>query len=198
VKNFTFYIISFLCGGVLISSELIGVKLIAPYFGVSIYVWTSVLISTLLGLSAGYYAGGKLSLKKKPFLLSLIIFITAFLMITLNGYANLAGEAFVYMPVSTGCFLVSFILLFPLLMLFGMISPLIISAIKENSKSEGMISGLVFFISSAGGVVFTFITGWYLIPEKGIRATTFYMTTLLIISLLLSLPAVFSGRKKAV
>lgn len=198
MKNFTFYIISFICGGVLISSELIGVKLIAPYFGVSIYVWTSVLISTLLGLSAGYYAGGKLSVKKWLPALSVIILVLSFMMLTLNSYGKLAGETFVSMPVTTGCFLASFMILFPLLMLFGMISPLIIGAIKENIQSEGMISGLVFFISSAGGVFFTFITGWYLIPEKGIRATTFYMTALLSIALLLSLFTVYAGRKKAV
>lgn len=43
--------------------ELISSKLIAPYFGTSLYVWTAVFIYTLGGLAVGYYLGGKLSLK---------------------------------------------------------------------------------------------------------------------------------------
>jgi len=43
--------------------ELIGAKLVAPYFGGSLYVWASVLAVTLGGLAAGYFLGGSFSKK---------------------------------------------------------------------------------------------------------------------------------------
>lgn len=39
------------------SVGLLGVKLLAPFYGSSLYVWTAVLSITLLGLISGYYIG---------------------------------------------------------------------------------------------------------------------------------------------
>jgi len=41
--------------------ELLGAKILAIYYGNSLYVWTSVLGITLAGLAAGYFAGGFVS-----------------------------------------------------------------------------------------------------------------------------------------
>ena len=43
--------------------ELMGAKLVAPFYGGSLYVWTAVLAITLLGLTLGYYIGGQLAKK---------------------------------------------------------------------------------------------------------------------------------------
>ena len=43
--------------------ELIGAKLLAPFFGTSLYVWAAALALTLGGLTTGYFLGGKLSKK---------------------------------------------------------------------------------------------------------------------------------------
>jgi hypothetical protein len=48
-------------GGALMAAELMGAKLVAPFYGNSLYVWTAVLTITVLGLTLGYYAGGRLS-----------------------------------------------------------------------------------------------------------------------------------------
>ena len=45
--------------------ELMGAKLVAPFYGGSLYVWTEVLAITVVDLTLGYYAGGRLS-KKRP------------------------------------------------------------------------------------------------------------------------------------
>ena len=47
------------------AAELLGAKMLAPYFGSSLYVWATVLAITLGGLAAGYFMGGILSYKSK-------------------------------------------------------------------------------------------------------------------------------------
>src|ERR1041385_3859724 len=59
-----FYALSFLEGASVMAAELLGAKMLAPYFGSSLYVWSSVLGITLGGLALGYFAGGILSQKK--------------------------------------------------------------------------------------------------------------------------------------
>ena len=58
------YSLSFIEGGVVMSTELAGAKLLAPYFGTSLYVWACVMALTLGGLAGGYFLGGRLSIKK--------------------------------------------------------------------------------------------------------------------------------------
>ena len=66
LKNKKFYfLLSFIEGGSVMAAELIGAKMLAPYFGSSLYVWASVLAITLGGLACGYYAGGVLSSRKR-------------------------------------------------------------------------------------------------------------------------------------
>ena len=52
-------------GGALMAVELMGAKLVAPFYGGSLYVWAAVLAITVLGLTLGYHAGGRLA-KKRP------------------------------------------------------------------------------------------------------------------------------------
>ena len=57
-------ILAFIAGFIIMSIELLGGRILAPYFGSSIYVWGSVITVFMLSLSVGYLTGGKLSLHK--------------------------------------------------------------------------------------------------------------------------------------
>ena len=61
MNKYILEIIVFLCGAAVMTIELVGSRVLAPYVGASIFVWTS-LIGVILGsLSLGYWYGGKLS-----------------------------------------------------------------------------------------------------------------------------------------
>src|SRR5450830_1115356 len=68
----------FTCGAVVMIFELVGSRVLGPYFGTSIFVWTG-LIGIILGsLSLGYYFGGKIADKKADYsVLSFIIFLAS-------------------------------------------------------------------------------------------------------------------------
>ncbi len=39
--------------------ELLGTRIIAPFYGVSLYVWWSLISVALIALAIGYFAGGR-------------------------------------------------------------------------------------------------------------------------------------------
>ena len=59
-----YWLILFVEGASLMVVELLGAKLLAPFYGSSLYVWTAVLSITIIGLTLGYHFGGKLTQKK--------------------------------------------------------------------------------------------------------------------------------------
>src|ERR1700744_1398427 len=63
-KTWFYLLVVFIEGAALMAVELMGAKLVAPFYGSSLYVWATVLISTIAGLSLGYYSGGVLSVKR--------------------------------------------------------------------------------------------------------------------------------------
>ncbi|MCB1670545.1 MAG: fused MFS/spermidine synthase [Pseudomonadales bacterium] len=69
------YCTVFLTGAAVMIIELLGTRIIAPFYGSSLYVWTSVIAVTMMALAVGYYAGGFLADRSKWLSLSLIISI---------------------------------------------------------------------------------------------------------------------------
>ncbi len=58
------YLTVFVVGAVILILEILGTRIVAPYYGTTIYVWSSLIGVTLMALSMGYYAGGRLADKK--------------------------------------------------------------------------------------------------------------------------------------
>lgn len=150
------------------ATELFGAKMIAPFFGSSLYVWSAVLAVTLGGLAAGYLTGGFVSTKrnteKKLYLLllaaaSFISFMPLLSKIILQSalHLNLLG----------GLLISSLLILLPPVFLMGMSSPLIVQQLSGNNNS-GEITGKVYAISTLGGIIATLFSGFYIIPEFGI------------------------------
>ncbi|HYA02935.1 MAG TPA: fused MFS/spermidine synthase, partial [Syntrophobacteria bacterium] len=60
-------VIVFICGAVVMILEMVGSRILAPYLGTSIVIWTS-LIGVILGcLSLGYWWGGRIADKKPDY-----------------------------------------------------------------------------------------------------------------------------------
>jgi len=70
------YLTVFVTGGVVLVIEILGTRIIAPFYGSTIFVWVSLIVVTLGFLSLGYFYGGKLADKRpETALLYKIIFI---------------------------------------------------------------------------------------------------------------------------
>src|SRR5919205_757643 len=55
------YAIIFVTGAAILALELLASRIMTPYFGVSLYIWTGILSITLISLALGYWVGGKLA-----------------------------------------------------------------------------------------------------------------------------------------
>lgn len=154
--------------------ELLGAKMIAPYYGNSLYVWTSVLATTLGGLTTGYFLGGVISEKfpnDKTLKIILLVSTIFFGLMPLTSAGIM--ERTMSMTVQTGSLISCMLFIFPQLVCFGMVSPMLIRLISEEVKTTGHTAGTVYGISTVGGIILTFLIGFYLIPQWGLKASVY-------------------------
>lgn len=160
--------------------ELLGAKIIAPFYGTSLYVWASVLGVTLAALATGYYVGGWLSQKYQgEYPLYTILGIGAVLTILAPRIAPTIMTATADLGVRAGSFAAVLLYLFPPVACMGMVSPLITQLINRSKDKAGKSAGTVYAISTVGGILATFLSGFYLIPELGIAATSWLIAGIL-------------------
>lgn len=172
VNKKTFFLISFIEGASVMAAEICGAKLLAPFYGNSLYVWSSVMAITLGGLASGYFYGGQISKKankeRNLFLVLLVAVCALSMMPSLSKLFYFFGNAFSLIP---AVILSVFILLFPAMLCMGATSPLLISLLTEEAEHSGTNSGKIYAISTVGGIIATFLCGFYLIPTIGINYT---------------------------
>lgn len=168
LKNWLYLLVLVVEGGSLMAVELMGAKYFAPFFGNSLYVWTTVLAITVLGLSLGYYIGAQLSQRKfQPSLIGYILVLSGILVFLMPFTVQLVtefGKAFNLIP---GVCIASLIVVFPIIFLFGLVGPLIIQNMSPQLDQLGSISGITYFTSTLSGILATFLFGTYLFPEFG-------------------------------
>lgn len=152
--------------------EITGAKLVGPYYGSSLYVWSAVLALTLGGLATGYFAGGWVS-RRFPDRRALftIMLASALLVAPMPWIAPWIMEATMGMEIRLGITISAMVYLFPPLVCFGMVSPLIIRLISTHRDLIGQATGTVYAVSTLGGILVTFVVVFYAIPEVGMRET---------------------------
>jgi spermidine synthase len=184
-------------GGALMSVELMGAKLVAPFYGGSLYVWTAVLAITVLGLTLGYYAGGRLA-KKRPSESKLfaILAVSALLVLALPLTASLSMALTKGMELLVGICVTCVLLLLPPMFCFGIVGPMVVSLMSSQVETVGKTAGTVYFTSTLGGIAATFFLGLYFIPVAGLRLCA-TVTGLLLVALtvLYILKTFFGGSK---
>lgn len=150
--------------------ELIGARLAAPYFGSSLTVWAAVLGVTLTALMCGYYAGGWFSGRlRSRSVIFLILAGAGALLIAMPALSQWVMNATLDMPVRSGATLSLAVYMFPPLFLMGMSSPVVIHLLSERAETSGRTAGSVYAISTLGGILATFLLGFYLMPWLGLR-----------------------------
>src|SRR4051812_47167104 len=138
-KNKKFYfLISFIEGGAVMATELLGAKMLAPYFGSSLYVWATVLAITLGGLAAGYFLGGILSYKSKnPLTLFYVLLAAAIFTLLMPFTSKAVLWAIGLHSLIPSVIASSMCILFPPVLMMGMVSPLIIRVITADVDQSG-------------------------------------------------------------
>ncbi|MCH7883586.1 fused MFS/spermidine synthase [Patescibacteria group bacterium] len=169
--NYYLYLTVFVTGATVLMLEILGTRIIGPYFGSSLYVWSSLISITILSLAIGYFFGGWLADKRPKFsLLYTIILLTGLAILivprvdsTVLVFASSFGVRF-------GSLIATFILFTIPMVLLGMIDPFAIKLRAHELQNVGMTAGGLFGIATIGGFVGAILTGFFLIPSMGIEA----------------------------
>jgi predicted membrane-bound spermidine synthase len=181
-KKLFFYGLSFTEGGAVMATELLGAKLLAPYFGTSLYVWTCVMALTLGGLACGYFFGGRLSQKENhENILLRVVLLSAIYMCCLPFFSPFFLYLTSFTSLIPSVLVSSAVVLFPPVFLMGMVSPLLIKSLTTSKEESGKKAGEIYAVSTAGGILFCFLTGFYLIPQWGINYSLFFTSVVLAI-----------------
>jgi len=178
---------AFVTGVVSMGVELVAVRLIAPYFGVSILVWSSLLSVVMLSLSLGYWLGGKYSQRFPTsdvlfsilFGLSLYLLLLPFLAPFMMATARAALET-VHASVVIGATLNTMVLFAIPFFLCAFVQPFLV-LLSTKGTAVGVSSGRILAISTIGSVVGTLIPTLFLVPWIGSRATFILFAFLLFV-----------------
>ena len=177
------YVTVTMTGAAVMILELLGTRIIGPFYGVSLYVWASLIAVTLIALALGYFVGGYLADRFPAVRLSHVILAAAlgtavipFLtspVLRLTDSLGLRGGAFA-----------SALLLFSLpLTALAMVGPYVIKRATHDLRGVGTVAGSVYAVSTVGSVGGTLLLGFYLLPLFGTK------TILITLSLLLAVLA---------
>lgn len=182
-------VVVFLSGAVLMALEIVGSRVLAPYFGNSIFVWGSLISVVLAALSLGYYWGGWLSNRNPSFarlltllvIPGLLIFMLPFIYPTVNLWITNVDFGIRLNPLiaSTIYFLLPGIFL-------GTISPYAIRLAATTLATVGSTAGTLYALSTCGSIFGTLLTAFYLIPAIGVSNIIHALgMTLVLLALLL-------------
>lgn len=163
------YLTVFLTGAAVMVIELLGTRMIAPFYGASLYVWSSLIAVTMMALALGYFTGGRWADRAKRTGLSLIIACAGFLTLLIPWAARPVLLATDSLGLRAGAFMSALVLFSPSLFLLGMVGPFAIKLSTSNLAGVGASAGSVYGISTLGSVVGTLFLGFYLFPVVGSR-----------------------------
>src|SRR5215212_2976440 len=170
--------------------ELVAGRVLAPYVGVSLYTWTSIIGVVLAGISAGSWAGGWLA-DRRPAPSSL-----GWLLVAAGLLSILIAPATAYLAADDGMLtrlgiatsllqrvvVLSFVLFFLPSFFLGMISPVAVKLAVRELDTAGSVVGRIYALSTLGSIAGTFVTGFWLVARFGTRATLVGVGVVLIAS----------------
>jgi len=176
-------------------------RLLAPYFGTSLYVWGVLIGLVLIYLSIGYVIGGRLADRRPS--ADLLFQLTAWAglwigLIPLIAYPILLESQQGFATLSIGLVLgtlLAVVLLFGVpVILLGCVSPFAIRLLLKDVETGGNTAGAVYGLSTAGSILGTFLPVFWMIPTFGTRPTlTIFSVALLSLSVAGLWPRTLAG-----
>lgn len=167
VSRYRLDIVAFIAGGLVMTLELSASRVLAPYMGLSLYVWTSIIGIILAAMSLGYWLGGiyadrnptTTGLQRVLFVAGCAIGTTAFLKDAVAAFSA------IFLGSILGPIVASVILFLPPGIFLAMVSPYALRLKLSSVETGGKVSGSISAFSTLGSIMGTFLAGFLLIPH---------------------------------
>ncbi|HLA33688.1 MAG TPA: fused MFS/spermidine synthase [Rhodocyclaceae bacterium] len=164
------YVTAGISGALVMVVEILGARIISPFFGVSLFIWTALISVTLLALAAGYIVGGRLAdrFPTAQGLFGLIAGAGSWLILIPSIKAPIV-ELALMLGLRAGAFFSALALFGPALFMLGCVSPWLMRLLASSIDRIGATSGRLYGLSTVGSFVGSALTGFYLLGEVGVN-----------------------------
>jgi len=157
------YVILFLTSFCLMTYEILVSRMLAPSIGSSSLVWSGIIGFVMLGMTIGYYFGGKI-LHRKVLINNIIMAICVFLIFTFfyqdifsyirENIENTRLLIVVLTSIAVG----------PISYLIATLSPFLVSEIVSYGDTTNISISRAYMVGSVGAILGTFSSTFFLIP----------------------------------
>jgi len=175
------YLIVFVSSTCAMAIELVAGRIMAPYIGVSLYTWTSIIGIVLAGMSLGNFLGGLLADRRasRP-TLGLTFVAGGLASLGILVMTQLVVAASLQMPLIPKIVLYTTAIFFLPSLVLGMVSPIVIKLALADLKRTGNTVGSIYAFSTVGSIFGTFATGFWLISWLGTRTIVWLVALVLL------------------
>jgi MFS family permease len=157
--------------------EIAAGRLLAPYFGMSLYTWTTVIGVVLAGLTVGHWIGGRLAgvegrrLTRRLSAAFWLGALTSALVLPILSIL-VAGSGLRALPPAPAIALSGFAAFFLPSLLAGLVQPIATKlALEMAGRISGRILGRMLAMGALGSILGTFLAGFVLISFIGSAGT---------------------------
>lgn len=197
LKRFESYLITFIAGFSILVTEIAAGRILAPFLGVSLYTWTSIIGVMLTGISAGAYLGGRCADRwptKKT--LGWILLCAGVASLSVSPVTNVIAPSDLRVPLMARILVVAAATFLVPTVLLGMIAPVLARLSMQDLGEAGHTVGSLYAVSTVGSIVGTLLTGFLLISMIGTHNLFLAVGLGLVATALLVCPP-FRSRKPA-
>jgi len=193
LNKFFQYLTIFLTGASILILEILGTRILAPFYGTTLFVWSALISVTIVFLAIGYFLGGKIADKKSsPKILYSIIFLSAISIFLIPKIDELILTLTDSFGAKIGPFISSLVLFSAPMVLLAMVIPFVIKIQAKKLSKIGETTGNLYAISTVGSFVGAILVAFFLIPNFGVEL----IISFLAFSLALLSLTWFIGNKK--
>ena len=172
----------FAASGAVLVLEILSVRLLAPYVGLTLETTTSIIGAVLAGIAVGAALGGWTADRVNPYQLviglliggGLLVLLTVPIIRALGPSASEGGNA-----AAVG---VTFAALVPVAAVLSAVTPTVVRLQLRDLKASGTIVGRLSAWATAGALVGTFGTGFVLVPLLPVSTSVLTIGILLVLA----------------
>ena len=187
LQNPLIYLLAFSSGFSIMGIELLGGRILAPFFGSSVHIWGSIITVFMLSLSFGYLIGGKLSTQNASLTRYGFIFLIAGIMVLPIALWSAEIMEAIFLSIEDsryGSLAASMALFFIPTIVLGMISPYSVRLLVTDKERSGQVAGVLYFVSTLGSALGTIMTSFYFVMWFEVNDIIYtYSVTLMLLGL---------------
>ena len=169
MRSSMLYTIVSISGASVLAIEMLGTRILGPFYGVSLFLWSALIAVTLAALALGYAVGGRWADRgPRVSRLGLLLVLAGAWLLLVPWIERPVLRLTEPLGLRAAVLLAACVLFAPPLTLLGMVSPYAVRLQAPSLERVGRTAGNLYAVSTVASVVAALLTGFFLIPNVGV------------------------------